>query len=204
LINAVPKPMTWAGVVYAPCLEHRPAGILGHAVVQVGHGVDGGIPGQRQSVSQLSLYRPITSPASLTRWPGSPPCRRDAGRSLRQVQAAAAKGPPPGRSPPTTWPASLMAADHCLSRPRRWAIAAASPRPATPSLARILETWMLAVLGVMNSAWPICRLVRPAATSASTSVSRRVSPRNAAGDSGASGSETVSTCSCGGAVRFGR
>ena len=38
--------------------------------------------------------------------------------------------------------------------PRDW-------RPATPSLARILETWMLAVLGVMNSAWPICRLVRP-------------------------------------------
>jgi hypothetical protein len=63
LINAVPKPMTWAGVVYAPCLEHRPAGILGHAVVQVGHGVDGGIPGQRQSVSQLSLYRPITQPS---------------------------------------------------------------------------------------------------------------------------------------------
>ena len=49
---------------------------------------------------------------------------------------------------------------HCLSRPRRWAIAAASPRPVTPSLARILETWTPAVLGVMNSAWPICRLVR--------------------------------------------
>jgi hypothetical protein len=26
-------------------------------------------------------------------------------------------------------------AGHCLSRPSRWAIAAASPRPATPSLA---------------------------------------------------------------------
>jgi hypothetical protein len=50
---------------------------------------------------------------------------------------------------------------HRLSRPSRWATAAASPRPVTPSLARILETWMLAVLGVMNSAWPICRLVRP-------------------------------------------
>jgi hypothetical protein len=34
------------------------------------------------------------------------------------------------------------------------------PRPVTPSLARILETWTPAVLGVMNSAWPICRLVR--------------------------------------------
>jgi hypothetical protein len=40
-------------------------------------------------------------------------------------------------------------------------MAAASPRPATPSFARIHETWMLAVLGVMNSAWPICRLVGP-------------------------------------------
>jgi hypothetical protein len=28
-------------------------------------------------------------------------------------------------------------------------------------LARILETWMLAVLGVMNSAWPICWLSGP-------------------------------------------
>jgi hypothetical protein len=37
-------------------------------------------------------------------------------------------------------------------------------------LARILETWMLAVLGVMNSSWPICRLVLPAATSARTSA----------------------------------
>src|SRR5215207_3663559 len=68
-------------------------------------------------------------------------------------------------------------ADHRLSRPSRWAIAAASPRPATPSLARIRDTWTLAVLGVMNSAWPICRLVRPSATRASTSVSRRVSPK---------------------------
>jgi hypothetical protein len=57
--------------------------------------------------------------------------------------------------------AATADADHCWSRPRRWAIAAASPRPATPSLARILETWMLAVLGVMNSAWPICRFAWP-------------------------------------------
>jgi hypothetical protein len=45
--------------------------------------------------------------------------------------------------------AATAMGDHCLSRPSRWAIAAASPRPATPSLARILETWTLAVLGVM-------------------------------------------------------
>jgi hypothetical protein len=79
-------------------------------------------------------------------------------------------------------------ADQCLSRPSRWAIAAASPRPATPSLARILETWTLAVLGVMNSAWPICRLVRPSATSANTLTSRRVRPSEAAGaDAGEAG-----------------
>jgi hypothetical protein len=51
---------------------------------------------------------------------------------------------------------------------------------AGPAWARIRETWTLAVLGVMNSAWPICRLVLPAATSARTSASRRVSPSEAA------------------------
>jgi hypothetical protein len=34
----------------------------------------------------------------------------------------------------------------------------------------------------MNSAWPICRLVRPSATSASTSASRWVRPSPAAGE----------------------
>src|SRR4029453_7171951 len=68
---------------------------------------------------------------------------------------------------------------HCLSSPRRWASAAASPRPATPSLARMWETCRLAVFSVMNSDWPICRLVRPAATKASTSVSRWVRPSDA-------------------------
>src|SRR5215831_20597125 len=43
-------------------------------------------------------------------------------------------------------------ADRPQSRPRRWAIAAASTRPAARSLARMLETWTLAVLGLMNSA----------------------------------------------------
>jgi hypothetical protein len=45
-------------------------------------------------------------------------------------------------------------------------------------------------LGVMNSAWPICRLVRPSATRASTSVSRRVRPSDAAGEDGDSGAAT--------------
>jgi hypothetical protein len=71
---------------------------------------------------------------------------------------------------------------HCRSSPRRWATAAASPRPATPSLARMLETWTLAVFSVMNNVSPICRLVRPSAINARTSVSRRVRPRDAAGE----------------------
>jgi len=61
------------------------------------------------------------------------------------------------------------------------AIAAASTRPATPSLARMLETCTLAVLGLMNNAWAIWRLLRPAATSASTSASRGVRPSCSAG-----------------------
>src|SRR5215216_4269191 len=56
------------------------------------------------------------------------------------------------------------------SSPRRWATAAASPRPATPSLARIRDTWMLAVFSVVDRSPTICRLVRPAATSVSTSA----------------------------------
>src|SRR5262249_34901671 len=62
-----------------------------------------------------------------------------------------------------------------------WAIAAASTRPAAPSLARMLETWTLAVLGLMNNAWAVWRVVGPAATSAGTSPSRRGRPRWGAG-----------------------
>ena len=50
------------------------------------------------------------------------------------------------------------------SRPRRRAAAAASPRFATPSLARMFETCTLAVLAEMNNASAIWRLVRPSAT----------------------------------------
>src|SRR4029450_3056372 len=70
---------------------------------------------------------------------------------------------------------------HPQPRPRRWAMAAASTRPAAPSLARMLETCTPTVLGLMNSAWAIWRLLRPAATSASTSASRGVRPSCAAG-----------------------
>jgi hypothetical protein len=45
----------------------------------------------------------------------------------------------------------------------------------------------------MNSAWPICGLVRPSATSASTSTSRRVRPSEAAEEASTSGEAVVST-----------
>jgi hypothetical protein len=47
--------------------------------------------------------------------------------------------------------------------------------------------------GVMNGPRPICRFVRPSATRASTSASRRVRPSDAAGDGGASGEADLST-----------
>ncbi len=48
--------------------------------------------------------------------------------------------------------------------------------PARPSLARIRDTWTLAVFSAMNSAAPIWRLVAPSASRASTCRSRGVSP----------------------------
>ena len=56
--------------------------------------------------------------------------------------------------------------------PSRNAIAAASPRVATPSLPMMFETWTPAVLSLMNRRSAIWRFVRPSATSASTSRSR--------------------------------
>ena len=63
------------------------------------------------------------------------------------------------------------------------AIVAASTRPDAPSLPSRLVTWTLTVLGLMNSACPISRLVRPSARSARTSSSRAVRPPEAAGAS---------------------
>ena len=71
--------------------------------------------------------------------------------------------------------------------PRRWATAAASTRPPTPSLARMLETCTLAVLALMNSSLAICGLERPAATSARTSRSRSVRPKRASSSGGRGG-----------------
>lgn len=54
----------------------------------------------------------------------------------------------------------------------------------------MLETWTLAVFGEMYSASAICRLLRPAATSARTSTSRGVSPNSGpAGAIGGSGAD---------------
>ena len=64
---------------------------------------------------------------------------------------------------------------------------AASIRVETPSLSRMWVTWTLAVLGVMNRASPISRLVRPSATSARTSSSRRDSPNRAPAGAGVAG-----------------
>ncbi len=62
------------------------------------------------------------------------------------------------------------------ARPWSRATRAASVRVETPSLPRMLLTWTPAVDSLMKSPSAISRLVRPAATSASTSRSRRVRP----------------------------
>src|SRR6266511_2174877 len=74
--------------------------------------------------------------------------------------------------------------DPGLMIPSRWAMVAASTRPCTPSLPRMLETCTVAVLGLMNSVSAIWRLVRPSAISASTSCSRAVRPSRSSGDGG--------------------
>src|SRR4029453_13296446 len=61
------------------------------------------------------------------------------------------------------------------SRPARRGGAGAAARAVAPSLASRRDTGTLAVFSLMNSTSPICRLVRPSATSASTSASRGVS-----------------------------
>src|SRR5512132_2506538 len=75
--------------------------------------------------------------------------------------------PSAGRSRPPTrrsWAAyprrPLPGADAAVS-PRRWAAVAASTRERTPSLARMRETWTLAVFSEMKSDAPISRFVWP-------------------------------------------
>src|SRR5262249_27624303 len=52
----------------------------------------------------------------------------------------------------------------------------ASVRVETPSLARMLDTWTLAILGEIDSSLAMTRLPRPAATSRSTSISPSARP----------------------------
>ena len=59
--------------------------------------------------------------------------------------------------------------------PAACAYAAASVRVSAPSLARMCETWTLAVFGEMNRRAAIPQFVAPAATRPSTSRSRSVS-----------------------------
>src|SRR5215470_8608601 len=56
-------------------------------------------------------------------------------------------------------------------------MAAASVRLTALSLARMFDTWTLAVLAEMNSSAAMSRLLRPAATRRRTSISRAVRPR---------------------------
>jgi hypothetical protein len=59
--------------------------------------------------------------------------------------------------------------------PRRTAMAAASVRPVTPSLPKMLDVWVVTVRRLMKSAAPICASERPSTIRRSTSSSREVS-----------------------------
>ena len=78
---------------------------------------------------------------------------------------------------------------YCYSAmPRRLISAAASTRPPTPSLARMLETWTLAVFALMKRILAISGLERPSATKSATSRSRSVRPNRDSLSVGAGGS----------------
>src|ERR1700761_6085603 len=88
------------------------------------------------------------------------------GPGLRFVAALLTHGQPtPGRD--SDRPATSLRYQREGSRPSRCATAAASTRPLTPSLARMLDTCTLAVLVLINKARPISGLDRPAASRAS-------------------------------------
>ena len=58
-------------------------------------------------------------------------------------------------------------------------------RLATPVLVKMLLTWRSTVLGLMNRAWAMARVLWPAAIRRRTSTSRPVSPAGQAGPAGA-------------------
>ena len=81
-----------------------------------------------------------------------------------------------GRRPRRNGASSLVPAAATGTRPSRWAAAAAWPRVGVSSLASTAETWWPAVLTDMASRSAISALLRPSASSSSTSSWRAVSP----------------------------
>ena len=77
-----------------------------------------------------------------------------------------------GRVRPNLPPECRVPAAAGSVSPSRIATAAASTRPDTPSLERMLPTWTPTVFWLMNRRSPISRFVRPSAISARTSRSR--------------------------------
>src|SRR6266545_6801703 len=120
---------------------------------------------------------------------GRPACHPDRGHVVLERAVVLRRLPP---APAVTWPQAPRGADRFdasgqdpgFTIPSRWAMVAASTRPRTPSLPRMLETCTVAVLGLMNSVSAIWRFVRPIATRASTSCSRAVRPSRSSGDGG--------------------
>ena len=129
-----------------------------------------GRPGPATTMAPAAPHSP-TAPTAPQ--PPQPCARQEAARA----PAPARKQPEHPRPPEAEAARAPGYAVLVGSKRRRLcALAAASPRLATPSLPRMLDTWTLAVLGEMNSSPAISLLLRPAATRRSTSSSRSVSP----------------------------
>ena len=76
-----PTPQNTSRCRSLPMPRHRPAGVLGDVGVQVGHGVDGGIPGQRMVGEPAVLVASDGQPGLVDPGGQAPPCHRDAGRT---------------------------------------------------------------------------------------------------------------------------
>ena len=101
------------------------------------------------------MQRPLAEERLPPHLPAAATARR---AELRRPGQGA--GRPRPRRP--TWPSVLLrSVGRVASRPCRCASAAASTRPATPSLARMFDTCTLAVFGLMKSAVAIWPLDRP-------------------------------------------
>src|SRR5262249_26673907 len=83
---------------------------------------------------------------------------------------------------------STRSGERGQTRPWRTANVAAAVRDSTPSLPRMLETWVEAVFGLMKRATAIPRSACPSTRRRRTSTSRSVSPNEAGGFDGGVGS----------------